>query len=329
VADLPVSLAINDYDHVRDLVTGAVRAEGLQINALRLPVEEIFFRFIRFREWSASEMGFGPYVSLVSQGKRDMVGIPVFPSRMHRHSAIYVRSDAGVKAPRDLAGKRVGVGEWAMTAAIYARGLLADSYGVDLKSIDWFQAGVNEAGRTDKTALKLPAGLRYRPVPDRSLSEMLLAGDLDAVINARPPQPFLDGDPRVRRLFDDVHGEEIAYWNASRVFPIMHLVVLRRDVYEANRWIAMELLKAFEEAKRRSIARLKDVTASYLPIPWFAKPINVAEAAMGGDFWPYGIGPNLKTLQTFLRYCVDQGVAHREVSVEELFVPEVQAVSKT
>jgi 4,5-dihydroxyphthalate decarboxylase len=329
MADLPISLAINDYEHIRDLVSGEVRAEGLHITALRLPVEEIFFRFIRFHEWQVSEMGFGPYVSLISQGNRDMVGIPVFPSRVFRHSSIYVRADAGIASPRDLAGKRVGVGEWAMTAVIYVRGFLAEQYGVDLFSIDWFQAGVNEAGRLDKTKLKLPAQLRYRPAPDKSLSDMLLAGEIDAIINARPPRPFVAGDPRVRRLFIDVHAEEKAYYEATGIFPIMHLMVIRRDVYEANRWISMHLLQAFQTAKDRSMARLRDMTTSYLPLPWFGRPVAEAIDAMGSDFFPYGIEPNRKTLEAFLRYCLESGVAHRKLAVEELFAPEVQAFSKT
>src|SRR3954469_14070186 len=212
-----LSLAIGPYDHVRDL-----RPVGIDLVVLELAVEEIFYRFTHFREWQASEMSFGKVVSLMSEARPDIVALPVFPSRVFRHSAIYVRP--GIAKPRDLEGKRVGVPEWAQTAGIYVRGLLQHEYGVDLAKIAWFQAGVREPGRVEKVKLDLPTGVKIQPMPTRTLADMFAKGELDAVISARavPGQ----------RLFVDFPQLELDYFRKTRIFPIMHVVVLRRDVYE-------------------------------------------------------------------------------------------------
>ncbi len=328
MADLALTLGVGDYEHTRDLVSGDVRAEGIALTGVRTPIEELLYRFIRHREWEVSEMGLGPYASLLSRGHDGMVGLPVFTSRTFRHGALYVRTDADIRTPADLAGKRIGVPEWAMTAAIYTRALLAQGYGVDLRGIRWFQAGVNEPGRADKMNLSLP-GWSITPMPHRSLSEMLLAGDLDAFVSARAPTPFAAGDPRIRRAFDDVFGAEQAWWASEQVFPIMHLIVLRRDAYEANRWIALNLFKAFEEAKRRALVRLADVNCSYLPLPWATHHVGIARDAMGDDPWPYGIEANRRTLEYFCAAAHDQNVCARRLSVEELFAPEFIGVSRT
>jgi 4,5-dihydroxyphthalate decarboxylase len=211
-----------------------------------------------------------------------------------------------------------------MTAAVYARALLQHGYGVDLRSIRWFQAGVNEPGRADKLQIR-PEGFSITSMPDRSLSEMLCSGDLDAAISARPPKPFEQGDKRIVRACKDLMAEELAYWKASRIFPIMHMIVIRREVYERNRWIALNLLRAFEEAKQRSLARIREVAASHLPIPWIANHVALAQAEMGEDFWPYGIEPNRTTLEAFCRFGFEQGSCARLLNIEELFAPETQA----
>ena len=242
----------------------------------------------------------------------------MFPSRVFRHSSIYVRSDGGITAPEELAGKRVGVPEWAQTAAIYSRGLLAHEYGVDLASIHWHQAGVNEPGRREKVALELPPGFRLTVVADRSLSDMLLAGDLDAVLSARPPAPFIAGDPRVRRLFADYRDVELAYARKTGIFPIMHVVALRREVYDRDRWLAMNLFKAFDEARRRSLERAADITASFFPLPWIPDELRRARELFGADPWPYGVEANRTTLDAFLSYAFEQGVCRRRLTVETL-----------
>ena len=302
---LPLSLAISPYEHTRDL-----QPQGIELNVLDLPIEEIFYRFTHFREWDASEMSFGKVISLMSQPRPEIICVPVFLSRVFRHSAIYTR----LKNPKDLEGKRVGIPEWAQTAGIYVRGMLQHDYGVDLARIQWFQAGVREPGRVEKVELKLPPGVTIERKADRTLVEMLAKGDLDAVISAR--------EVPGARLFENHKEVEQAYFRKTRIFPIMHVLALKRDVYERDRWIAMNLLKAFEEAKRRSLARLTEFGLSHLPLPWVPDHARQWQALAGEDFWPYGIEPNRPTLEAFLQYGFEQGVATRRLKIEELFAPE-------
>jgi 4,5-dihydroxyphthalate decarboxylase len=323
MAKVPLTLAIGEYDHVRDLIDGTVPVAGVDLNVLRLPIEEMFYRFLLHGEFDVSEASFAKIVALAAQDDRRFVPLPVFPSRVFRHSSIYVRSDGDVTRPEQLSGKRVGVPEWAQTAAIYSRGLLAHEYGVDLASIHWHQAGVNEPGRREKVVLELPPGYRLTVVADRSLSEMLLAGDLDAVLSARPPAPFIAADPRVRRLFADSRAAELAYARKTGIFPIMHVVALRREVFERDRWLALNLFKAFDEARRRSLARAADITASFFPLPWIPDELDRARELFGGDPWPYGVEANRTTLDAFLGYAFEQGVCRRRLTVETLFPPEV------
>ncbi|HXR13399.1 MAG TPA: hypothetical protein VN740_01985 [Solirubrobacteraceae bacterium] len=320
---LPLTLAVNDYDHVRDLASGAVEVGGVALTLLHLPVEEIFFRFTRFREWEVSECSLAKYCSLRAAGDDSLVAIPVFTSRSFRHSAIFVRADGPVDRPQALAGARIGVPEWTQTATVYARGLLQHEYGVALEDVRWVQAGTNEPGRTEGVAVTLPAGVRLEAMPEHTLNDLLLAGEIDALIAAHPPRAFERGDGRLVRLFSDHRAVEEAYFRERGVFPIMHLVALRADVHASHPWLAMNLLKAFTEAKRRSVERALDVNAPRFPVPWAPANAQRAVALLGPDFWPYGIEPNRTTLETFLRFAHEQGVCARRLEPEELFVPEV------
>jgi 4,5-dihydroxyphthalate decarboxylase len=247
------------------------------------------------------------------------VPIPVFPSRVFRHSAIYVGEGSNIRQPKDLEGRRVGIPEWAQTAGIYARGLLQHEYGVDLARIHWHQAGVRQAGRIEKVKLHLGEGVRITPVPDKSLAQMLGSGELDAVISAR--------DPGGKRLFEDYVSVEEQYFRKTRIYPIMHVVVLRRDAYERDRWIAMNLFKAFDEARRESMQRLVEIGLSHVPMPWLAEHARRWRALAGEDFWPYGIAPNRPTLEAFVQYAHEQGITARRLKVEELFAPETRGES--
>jgi 4,5-dihydroxyphthalate decarboxylase len=328
MAKVPLTLAIGEYDHVRDLFDGTVPVIGVDLNVLRLPVEEMFFRFLVQGEFDVSEVSFAKIVALAAQDDPRFVPLPVFTSRVFRHSSIYVRSDGGINRPEQLAGTRIGVPEWAQTAAIYSRGLLAHEYGVDLASIHWHQAGVNEPGRREKVALELPSGFRLTVVADRSLSEMLVAGDLDAILSARQPAPITAGDLRVRRLFADYRDVEFAYARKTGIFPIMHVIAMRREIYERDRWLAMNLFKAFDEARMRSLKRAADITASFFPLPWVADELRRARELFGADPWPYGIEANRTTLDAFLHYAFEQGVCRRVLTAEMVFPPEVQATFK-
>ncbi|MGQ9370124.1 hypothetical protein [Azospirillum sp. ST 5-10] len=324
-ARLHLAMAVVDCDHVRDVTSGLVRPDGIVLTPLLLPIEEIFFRFLKNREFDVSEMSTAKFVTLQANGGGGMVGIPVFPSRVFRHSAVYVRADRGIVAPKDLEGRTVGIPEWAQTAGIYARGFLKESYGVDLAAIRWVQAGVNQPGRGEKVEFTLPAGVRYESRPEASLNEMLLSGAIDAAISARPPASFIAGDPRVRRLFDDPRGEEMRYHADTGIFPIMHVLTMRQAVFERHPWAAMSLLKAFEEAKRRSVERMVDVASARVPLPWAASLATEVVERFGGDPWPYGVDANRTTLDAFCRYAHDQGLTGRRLTADDLFPAEVRA----
>ena len=313
---IQISLAMNAYDHVRDVLSGEVRPKGIEILPLELGIEEIFYRFTKFQEWHVSEMSFGKVVSLMSEEKPPIVVLPVFVSRVFRHSAIYLPEGSPIRKPKDLEGRRVGIPEWAQTAGIYVRGMLAHEYGVDLAKIQWFQAGVREPGRVEKVALTLPPGLKIERVADRTLVQMLAAGELDAVMSAR--------EIPARRLFSDYRTAEADYWKKTRIFPIMHVLVIRRDVYERDRWVAMSLFQAFEEAKRRSVARVREFGLSHLPMPWVPDHLAQWRALAGEDFWPYGIEANRPTLEAFFQYANQQGVAKKQLRMEDVFVPETR-----
>jgi 4,5-dihydroxyphthalate decarboxylase len=306
---LALTLALSPYEHTRDLAP-----RGIELNILELPIEEIFYRFTRFREFEASEMSSAKTVSLLAGEKPDIIALPVFVSRVFRHSAIYVGKGSGMRRPKDLEGRRVGIPEWSQTAGIYARGLLAHEYGVDLASIDWRQAGVRQAGRIEKVALRKDLPFKITAMPERTLEDMLSKGEIDAVISARE----VPGE----RLFPDYRAAELDYFRKTRIFPIMHMIVMRRDTYEQNRWIAMNLFQAFQEAKQRSVVRLGEIGISHIPLPWLSDATRAWREASGEDFWPYGVEPNRPTLEAFLQYAFEQGVCQRRLAVEELFAPE-------
>ncbi|HUP07711.1 MAG TPA: 4,5-dihydroxyphthalate decarboxylase [Caldimonas sp.] len=321
-ASLHLTLAMCDYAHTREIAQGIVRADGITLNPLVFPsIEEITYRFTRELEWDVSELSFGKYIALAS-GERPapMIAIPVFPSRMHRLSAIYVRRGAGLRTPKDLEGRAVGIPEWAQTAGMYVRGFLAEEYGVDLRKVRWVQAGVDEAGRAEKVALKLPEGLGVEARPQATLSGMLESGELDAAITARAPVAF--GNGQAVRLFENPRAEEAQLFERSGVFPIMHVVVVKRSVYEQHPWVAVNLLKAFEEAKQRCLRLVADFTCSRLPLPWAASFVDETLRKYGPDPYPYGVAPNRRTLEAFIRFAHAQGITRRRMEVEQLFARE-------
>jgi 4,5-dihydroxyphthalate decarboxylase len=328
-ARVHLTMAVADYDHMRDVVHGVVRPDGIQLTAFAsADVEGIFYRFIKHREFDVSEMSFGKYVALTSRGKAPMVGIPVFPSRVFRHSGIYVRSDRGIKTAKDLEGRTVAIPEWAQTAGIYARGMLAEYYGVDLTSIRWVQAGVNQPGRVEKVDLALPESIRYQSRPETSISAMLANGEVDAALSARPPDSFLDGHPQIVRLFPNYRADELTYFQKTGVFPIMHLIAMRRTVFEQHPWIAMNLFNACEEAKRRCLERIRMIGIAAVPMPWASGFLEECAATFGADPFPYGLDANRPTLDAFCRFAHDQHITERRLTPDDLFEPQLRSVSR-
>ena len=327
LSNLKITIALGDYDQTRDLALGRVQPVGIDLTVLNFDVEEIFYRFFERLEWDVSELSMGMYTSAISRGDNRFIAIPVFPSRVFRHSGIYVRTDGKISTPTDLIGKRVGIPQWSQTAGIYIRGLLQNAYNVPFQKIKWVQAGVNDPGRHEPAVLNLPDGVEIRPVTDRSLNQMLVVGDLDAVITARPPNAFLNSS-NLRLLIEDYAKVEAEYFRSTGIFPIMHTVAIRRDLYEANRWIARNLFLALETAKERSLKRLSDITVAHIPLPWISELRDrflKAGAAERGGLWPYGLHHNRPTLEAFLRYAFEQGSCHRLLQPEEIFAPEALA----
>lgn len=319
---LALSLATLRYDHVSDLITGHVVPEGITLNYLGLSYHDILLRGVMFHDFDVAEISLAKYASLRASGDDGLIAIPVFPNRMARHSAIYVRADGPVREPRDLAGRRVGVPEWAQTAAVYCRGLLAHYYGVDLRSIDWVQAGADEPGRTEKVVLNLPEGLSVTAIPDKSLSQMLLANEIDAIICGQPPRCYEEGNPVVKRLFEDYFEAERTYVRDTHIYPIMHTIVVRAEILRQAPWAAANLYAAFLEAKRRSVERALYSGASMFPVPWVHEYARRSQELFGDDIFPYGVDANRTTLEAFLDFAFEQGTCRRRLQVEELFAPQ-------
>ena len=323
-----LTVATTDYDHVRDFRIGEVKAEGIDVNWLNMDIHEIFSRFTFNREWEVSELSFAKFIAQATREQPDIIGLPVYTSRMFRFSSFYVNKKSGIKRPQDMAGKRVGVPEWAQTAAVYTRGWLQHEAGVDLTSIDWYQAGTEQPGRIEKVELDLPKGMRLTPVMDKSLSQMLVNGELDAIMVARAPNVFIRKHPDVARLFPDYQAMEEEYFKRTKVFPIMHIVAMRRAVLDKNPWVARNLYNAFEESKNRSFERALDISVSRYPFPWMTDYIEKMQEKFGKDLFPYGIEESRPTLELFLQYAYEQGIAHRHAKVEEIFPPGIMVSVK-
>ena len=323
MSNLPLTLACWSYDRTRALLDGRVRPDGIDLTCLDLPVEETFFRMLRHREFEVAEMSLSSYVVSLFADDPPFVAIPVFPSRFFRHSCIYVHAAAGIARPADLAGRTVGTPEYQMTAPVWIRGILADDHGLPVTSVTYATGGLEEPGRGEKLALDLPPGIRVEPIAaDRTLSGMLATGEIDALYTARAPSSFRDGSGRVRRLFEDFPLVERDYFRRTGIFPIMHTVVIRRDVYARHRWVAQSLSKAFAVAQRYAYEDLAHTAALKTMLPWLTAHVEEARREMGDDFWPYGVSRNRPALATFLRYSHEQGLSRRRLAPEDLFAPE-------
>ncbi|MGK5171655.1 hypothetical protein [Geodermatophilus sp. CPCC 205761] len=317
------TMACQAYDRMQPLRDGTVRLGGAQLNFLDLPVEETFFRMLKFGEFDIAELSLSSYVMTLGRGA-PFVAVPVFPSRAFRHSGIYVRSDSAIKDPSELAGKTVGVPEYQITASVWIRGILAEHHGLDVASVRYRTGGLDEPGREEKVTLDLPPGVQVEPIgAGATLSQLLLDGKLDAVYSARNPGPYnTPGGGGIRRVFTDPAGVEREYHARTGIFPIMHTLVIRREVYEQHRWLAQELVKACAAAKTAGLAGIGETAALRYALPWLWAEVERTRDALGEDWWPYGLAANRTTLETFLRYHHEQGLSPRRYEPEELFAPE-------
>jgi len=324
---LPVTLAAGPYDRTRALADGRVTVAGADLRYLTLDPEEIFFRMVGHAEFDVSEMSLATYHVLFDQARRQdtaapFVAIPVFPSRMFRHTSVYVNRDRLPSGdPAALAGATVGVAEWQLTANVWIRGILADHYGVPVESVRYRTGGLNAPGRHEKVGLNLPPGIDIEPIADgQTLSAMLAAGELDALYTPRAPDSL--GTGSVTRLFADSRAEEERYFAATGIFPIMHVIVIRRALYEANRWLARELLKSFTAAKAIAYQELARTAALAVSLPFAREEYERSVVTMGPDYWSYGIEPNRRVLSAFARYAAAQHLVAAAPDPESLFAGE-------
>lgn len=319
MSKLHLSIATTDYDHFRDFRLGPVQAEGIDHTWSNLGHHECFARFTANREFDVAEISFAKFSTQVTRPDSDIIGLPVICSRLFRFSSFYVNRKSGIETVEDLRGKKVGSPEWAHSAAVYMRGWMQNDKGIALQDVHWVQAGANAPGRKEKVELNLPDGVEITRIEDKSLSELLAAGEIDCAIIARPPTCFLEGHPDVVRLYPDYLKMEEEYYASTKVWPIMHIIAMRKAILDRDPWVARNLYNAFLESKNRSVARLLDPAVSRYPLPWLATYARQMRDAFGGDPFPYGIEENRATWEQMALYTYQQGIAHRQFEPEEIF----------
>ena len=329
MAKLEISLSCCDYDRTRAIIDGRVQVEGCEVRATALEPEEAFHRAFKFQEFDVSELSLSSYTMLVSRGDNPYVAIPAFVSRLFRHSGIYIRTDRGIKTPADLKGKTIGLPEYQITANVWIRGVLQDEYGVKPSDVHWRQGGQEEPGREERAPLKLPKEIDLQRIPhDRSVSQMLESGELDGMTGARAPSCFTRGAPNVARMFPDFRTTEEDYFRRTKIFPIMHVIGIRKTLLERHPWLAVNLMKAFIKAKEMAWYELGQIGHLFNSLPWGVNEFNEAKKLMGEDYWSYGLEPNRHVLDAFTRYHFEQGISARRVTPDELFHPASLDLSK-
>jgi 4,5-dihydroxyphthalate decarboxylase len=320
---LRLTIACGDYDRTRGLADGSVRPEGIDVDYVALDPGELFERVARHREFPVAEMSLGTYINLLARGDDGLVGIPVYPSRSFRHSSIYVNRAAGITRPEDLRGKRVGTMQYQLTLNVWLRGILEEDHGVRPSDFTWVFGGQDVPGTRERAPVDIPADVTVEMAPRGStLGQLLVDGQIDALFAPHTPDVFHERRPEVGRLFENYRAVESAWYRRTKLFPIMHLVVIRRDVYESDRWVAKSLFKAFCEDKSRAMARLHFTGTLAAMVPWLVEGFEDAQDLFGERYWPYGVEANRAELETALRWAHAHGVARRPVTVEQLFAPE-------
>ncbi|MDA0998502.1 MAG: 4,5-dihydroxyphthalate decarboxylase [Proteobacteria bacterium] len=326
-----ITLACWDYDRARPVLDGRVPIAGWQAETTAAPPGILFPLAVGEAPYDVTELSFASYLIQMSRGESAYVAIPVYLSRAFRHGAIYVRTDAGIETAKDLEGRICGVPEYAMTLAVWVRGILADDYGVDVMNIRYRTAGLNEPGRTERLRLDLPPGLDVAALgDDKSLNQALLAGELDAIMAPAPPTAFSAGDPRVRRLIDPAGPAERDYYRRTGIFPIMHVVGVRKTLADANPGLAGAIYDAFLASRRIAMAEVAataKASANKAMSPFYADAFEDAVELMGPDYWPYGVADNRAALSAICRYADAQRLTRRPVTPDELFHPETTGKS--
>ncbi len=326
---LKLSLSVCDYDRTRAIFDGRAPIEGCEVTAFNLEPEESFHRAFKFAEFDISEISLSSYIMTAARGEAHYVAIPAFVSRLFRHSSLYVRTDRGIREPRDLKGRSIGLPEYQMTANVWVRGILQDEYGVKPADIKWRRGGLEEPGREERARIQLPSDIDLQQVPhDRTLSQMLEAGEIDGVLSARAPSCFLRGVPQVDRLFANYREVEAAYYRKTGIFPIMHAIGIRRSLIEQHPWLAVSVYKAFLKAKEICMHELGQIGHLAVSLPWPVAEYDHARKTLGPDYWSYGAKENRHVLETLARYSFEQGLSVRPLRFEEIFAPSTYDLTK-
>jgi 4,5-dihydroxyphthalate decarboxylase len=326
---VPITIACAEYDRTRPIKDGRVRVDGCEVTYLALDPEELFFRAFRYQDFDVAELSFNSFLMATSRNACAYVAVPAFVSRHFRHSAIYVRTDRNLRDPADLKGKLVGLPEYQQTANVWMRGIFKEEYGVDPSDIHWRTGGQEEPGRDERTPLQLGGNIDLRPIPvGKTLSRMLTEGELDAVFSARELSCFVNRAPHVGLMFPNYREAEMAYYKRSGIFPIMHLVGVRKSLAEQYPWLPATVYKAFCQAKKIAIAEMTEMSATKVTLPWPEVGVEDAARLMGEDFWRYGIAENAKDIETLARYSFEQGLTTRKLGAEEIFHPSVFEISR-
>jgi 4,5-dihydroxyphthalate decarboxylase len=321
MANLQLSVAMGDYDRNRALFDGRVQIDGCDPVYMLLSPEEMFFRAMRSRDFDITELSFSSYLVKHSRGDCPYIAVPVFLSRAFRHTSIYVRKDR-IHSPQDLKGKRIGVPEYQLTAIVWARSILQDDYGISPEDVTWVRGGIDTPGRPEKIKLDLPAGVKIESAPEgKTISDLLHEGAIDGFIAPRPPSGAAARNPDVAWLFDDPTSVAKDYYRRTGIFPIMHVVGIRKELAQQHRWLPAAVVKAFTESKTRALELLADTSATKVTLPFVEEQLKAARETLGEDFWSYGVGPNRRTLEAFTRHHFTQGLSARKMDVDELFDP--------
>ena len=320
MADVRLSIACGDYDRTRPLITGEVAPEGIELSWTSPRIEDTIARMLREEAFDVAEMSLSATAIAVNRGGPALVALPVFPSRFFRHSSVFAHTGSGITSFDELAGKKVGMFNYhRMAAAIWFKGILSSDHSIEPEDIDWYVADLPPYGEKDRIRVDPPPNVRITSIAaGASLDDMLDAGEIDALLAVRLPEPYRRGSPNVRRLLDDPMQVELDYHRRTGIFPIMHTLVVRRDVFDANPWIGDTLCDAFESARLKADRASDDIGEARHSLAWWLL-YREREREILGDAWAHGIGPNRATLTIFLRYCFEQGLTDHTMTPEELF----------
>lgn len=314
MSDLELTGAFGNYDRTHFLDSEGVTPVGVNLRVLKFPPSDIFYRMCRYQEFDLSEMSMGAHLFLLGKGNSPFVGIPAFPSRVFRHSMVYANSDSGIKTPGDLNGKKIGIREWGMTAVVWIIGILKEEYGLDIKTVEWI------AAKEPRVPIEMPSGCKINLIPvDKNLSDMLETGEIDAALIHQVPKAFLRSPDKVFRLFPDYKKDEIDYYKRTEVHPIMHCVVLRKQINENFPWLLKNIYDALEESRKKTIENLSDTGALSAMIPFLPAFMEETRSVFGENYWPYGVKGNIKTLEKLTLYAHEQGLTDRVIQIDELF----------